>query len=67
MIERSYDENGNSKRRDLDNELGVVRWRIPGQPVVAQPDRDPAAPSWWDDDEEASQSFLDAMGVAPNG
>ena len=51
-------------RRELDRNLLVARWRVPGvrraaQPVVV----DPTAPYWWTDDEDASQSFFQAMGV----
>lgn len=56
-------------RREFDFELGVSAWGVlPGKAV------EPAAPrvtedglkipSWWVDDEEASQSFLNGQGVA---
>lgn len=50
---------------NLDATLEVPRW--PAGPRAApapQPAPRPAGvPAWWDDDEQASQSFLDAMGI----
>lgn len=52
-------------RKKLDAQLKVKRWRI----VPAQPDPyagapvDDGAPWWWDGEQEASDSFLTAMGV----
>lgn len=51
-------------RREFDHLLGVDQWEAPMTPAYARDSqRDPGAPSWWVSDEEASQSFLAAMGV----
>ena len=49
-------------RREFDNDLGVIRWQVPGDgnkyaDVVVEE----GAPSWWAGNEEASQSTLNAM------
>jgi hypothetical protein len=52
-------------RDALDEPLAVKSWPLPGQrpaPVAAAP-REPGAPPWWAGEEEASESFLKAMGV----
>lgn len=52
--------------RELDVQLAVSRWRTHwSQPEPGADDRDPTAPVWWVDEEEASASFLEAMGVMP--
>jgi hypothetical protein len=57
-------EDPNEARKKFDNELGVAGWGTPGAPMKAEFDeRDPDAPSWWVDDEDASQTFLSSMGV----
>lgn len=57
-----------SVRRAFDDDLGVALWGTPGVPLSINDDRDPDAPSWWTDEEDASQSFLSSMGVTfPNG
>lgn len=51
------------KRKEFDQALGINRWKISeGQP---EPEEtiDPNAPLWWGGEEEASDSFLTAMGV----
>jgi hypothetical protein len=50
-------------RRKFDNALGVAGWTTPGAAVKPQKDRPTGAPDWWEDDEEASASFLSAQGV----
>jgi hypothetical protein len=50
------------RRQGIDNELGVAAWPGPvphrrSVPVI------PGAPAWWAGEEEASDSFLAAMGV----
>lgn len=65
MISRlDYDEDRPERpRRELDQVLEVNDWRIPGlrsRPTTRRPE---GAPYWWDGDEDASQSFLQAMGV----
>lgn len=52
-----------SVRRQFDNALGVSSWGTPGSVIKPQKDRPAGAPAWWDDDEEASASFLAAQGV----
>lgn len=48
---------------ELHNGLGVPRWLVVRGQDAAPVDRDPRAPLWWDDDEQASSSFLRAMGI----
>lgn len=54
-------------RREFDNDLGVVRWQVPGGGnKYAEVKIEEGAPSWWAGDEEASQSALNqfrAMGA----
>lgn len=60
------DEDPEVVRRRFDVELQVKRWlrtvddtdKYAGAPV------DEAAPWWWEGDAEASDSFLEAMGVS---
>jgi hypothetical protein len=47
-------------RREFDNELQVRTWRVPGVVKAPVDDRPEGAPAWWESDEEASQSFLQA-------
>lgn len=56
------DETGKTERPQLDNALGVAGWPTPGgaRYVIK---REPGAPSWWQGEEEASQSFLSSAGV----
>lgn len=49
-------------RRLLDQQLRVSEWRVPGG-AYRQRRTVPNAPSWWRGDEDASQTFLHAMGV----
>jgi len=50
-------------RKRFDGRLGVRAWTAPGtRPKPVKP-RDPRAPWWWESAEDASQSFLTAMGV----
>jgi len=46
-------------REQLEREYAAV-WSAPTRPVVP---REPGAPDWWTGPEEASESFLQAMGV----
>lgn len=51
-------------RKQLDGMLAVRAWSVPGLDTntdFAPPDE--SVPWWWDGDEEASESFLAAMGV----
>jgi hypothetical protein len=53
-------------RAELDSDLGVLEWQL-SDSDVQQPQRegvDPDAPAWWHGDEEASASFMRAMGVS---
>jgi hypothetical protein len=52
------------ERAQLDAALCVAAWPAPGirRARPAEP-TEPGAPAWWHGDEDASQSFLDAMGV----
>lgn len=51
-------------RQRFDGQLGVRNWATPGAELKApDPARDPKAPWWWESAEDASQSFLAAMGV----
>lgn len=50
-------------RATLDQALSVRSWALPGEqprPVVARPR---GVPDWWEGDDQASQSFLQAMGI----
>ena len=62
-------ENPDRARHDLDRELNVGQWRLPGvkieKQVVAATDR--RVPHWWHGDEDASQLFMSAMGVNLRG
>jgi hypothetical protein len=49
-------------RRRLNQQLDVGAWRVPGGAYRQRRDV-PRAPSWWRGDEDASQTFLHAMGV----
>ena len=50
-------------RKEFDNELSVAAWAAPGRPINPEKEKDPAAPSWWTGEEDASQTFLSSMGV----
>jgi hypothetical protein len=54
-------------REALAADLGVSGWWLPGQQPADHragvPPAQTGAPAWWKGDEEASQSFLTAMGV----
>lgn len=54
-------------RQAFDADLGVSLWRAPGHTPVAPEPRDPNAPYWWHGEEEASSTFLQAMGVTLDG
>lgn len=67
MIQRldiGPDDDPESIRRGLDNQLGVAGWSVPGKKTRTDiPEVDPRAPLWWHGDEEASSSFLAAYGI----
>ena len=52
-------------RKQFDASLSVKRWRITDEQTdkYAGAPVDEAAPWWWEGDAEASDSFLEAMGV----
>lgn len=58
-----YDQkNPRRPRRELDQQLQVGAWQLPGGAYRQR--RDVAStPAWWRGDEDASQTFLHAMGV----
>jgi hypothetical protein len=58
------DEDPEAAVKAFDGELAVARWRMPGTPEPEpKADVDPGAPWWWSGDEDASQDFLQQMGV----
>lgn len=65
MIQRlEPDDDGDvtAARQELDEKLSVIRWQVPGHGnKYAEVKREAGAPSWWVDDEEASQASLAAM------
>lgn len=54
-------------RKVFDAQLGVGGWGTPSSDMRPVEARDPSAPWWWHGDEDASQSFLTAMGVNLDG
>lgn len=56
-------ETPEAARRRFDGQLSVRGWGAPGRPMVEVERTGSNAPWWWQGDEEASQSFLTAMGV----
>ena len=56
-------EKPETARKRFDGQLAVRAWTTPGTRDKTPDPRDPKAPYWWDGDEDASQSFLAAMGV----
>jgi len=70
MLQRLIIRDGQTEeqaRAKFDADLGVSAWAVPGherRPAAPQPD---GAPWWWTGAEDASQSFLAAMGVTLHG
>lgn len=64
MISRlEHDRERPGRPRDaLDRQLDVNRWQLPGGAYRLR-QQAPTAPAWWRGDEDASQTFLHAMGV----
>jgi hypothetical protein len=67
MVQRlNTDQEGKTPeqvRREFDNGLRVGEWDTPG--TGSNPHaHDDGSPSWWRGEEDASQSFLQSMGVA---
>lgn len=48
----------------LDDMLSVSGWAVPGADVKRVPLRDPKAPWWWTNAEDATTQSLRAMGVS---
>lgn len=66
MLQRLHVREGQSAedaRKTLDDMLSVGGWTVPGREPRKVKARDPRAPWWWTTDEDASDSFLQAMGV----
>ena len=67
MLQRLIVHDGQTEeqaRRKFDADLGVSAWALPGRDRREdEPQQDPGAPWWWQGAEDASQSFLTAMGV----
>jgi hypothetical protein len=66
MLQRVRTREGQSAenaRKSLDAMLAVSGWTVPGSKPRETAPRDPRAPYWWYDEEDASQSFLKSMGV----
>lgn len=63
------DKDPEQARRELDQQLKVKRWRITPQDTDPYADVpvDEGAPWWWDGDEEASDTFLQAQGIDLGG
>ena len=60
--EGAYEE----ARKKIDAQLKTKRWRVGWEqedPYADQPRSEDWAPWWWDGDSEASDSFLESMGV----
>lgn len=71
MLQRLIVRDGQTEeaaRARFDADLGVSAWATPGHARRAlEPTSDDGAPWWWTGAEDASQSFLVAMGVTLNG
>jgi hypothetical protein len=67
MLQRLIVREGQTEeqaRKRFDADLGVSAWALPGRERrEPEPVQDPGAPWWWTDAEEASQSWLTAMGI----
>jgi len=58
-----YDEkNPDKPRTDFNRTMMVDDWQLPGGDYVPAKNES-GAPSWWYGDEDASQSFLQSVGV----
>lgn len=51
-------EKPEAARKRFDGQLGVRAWATPGTEAKEPEPRDPKAPWWWDNAEEASQPFM---------
>jgi hypothetical protein len=53
-------------RKEFDGEMQIKRWKITDaveEPEAEVSEIEKKAPYWWDGEEEASNSFLTAMGI----
>ncbi len=57
------EKNPTRPRRQLDQQLKVGDWVTPGGAYRQRKVDEPAPPAWWRGDEDASQTFMHAMGV----
>lgn len=70
MLQRLNVRDGQSAedaRKAFDAQLGVSGWATPGRAMREPEPREPGAPWWWHGSEDASQGFLQAMGVTLDG
>lgn len=71
MLQRLIIRDGQTEeqaRAKFDADLGVSAWAVPGRERRhVQQTPDDGAPWWWTGAEDASQSFLAAMGVSLGG
>lgn len=71
MLQRLIIRDGQTEeaaRAKFDADLGVSAWASPGHDRrTVEPTPDDGAPWWWTGAEDASQSFLAAMGVTLGG
>ena len=56
-------KNPQRPRQRLDQTLEVGRWHVPGGVYRQRQRTSNSTPAWWSGDEDASQTFLHAMGV----
>lgn len=56
-------EKPETARRRFDGQLAVRAWSRPGHPMTEADPQQQGTPWWWSGAEDASQSFLTAMGV----
>jgi hypothetical protein len=67
MLQRLIVREGQTEaqaRARFDADLGVSAWALPGREHRdIEPVQDPGAPWWWAGAEDASQSWITAMGV----
>lgn len=64
-LDAGENEDPEAVRKKFDADLGIRRWRLTDADIDRYADAviDEGAPWWWDGDDEASDSFLEAMGV----
>lgn len=74
MVARLQYDQERDVRGELDASLDVINWPTPARAAAVERTRkveidgeEFTAPPWWRGDEEASQTFLQAMGVNLDG